>query len=131
MEKLFYPTVFHPEQSGYSVSVPDLDGCFSEGDSISEAYNMIFDAIGLYLEELRSSGGTPPVPSNPAAITVEKPDFITLIEFDRTAYMRRHGTHSVKKTLTIPEWLNTLAEEKHINFSSVLKDALIEHLDVH
>ena len=48
MTKLFYPAVFHPEDTGYSVSVPDLDGCFMEGDTLEEAYEMAFDAIGLH-----------------------------------------------------------------------------------
>ena len=50
MNKVFYPAVFHPEEVGFSVSVPDIDGCFSEGDTMEEAMEMTFDAIGLCLE---------------------------------------------------------------------------------
>ena len=125
MNKLYYPAIFHPEETGYSVSVPDLDGCFSEGDTLEEAMDMTCDAIGLCLEEY---AGAYPTPSNPADIQAETGDFISLVPFDPLQYRRKHNTRAVKKTLTIPSWLNALAEERHINFSRVLQAALLDRL---
>lgn len=130
MAKYFYPAVFHPEDIGYSVTVPDLEGCVSEGDSLEEAYSMISEAIGLCVTDLLEQGKPAPIASSLKDIKTAKDDFSTLIEFDMTAYLRRHDNKAVKKTLTIPSWLNALAEEKHLNFSSVLQDALKNQLNI-
>ncbi|MFT9075990.1 type II toxin-antitoxin system HicB family antitoxin [Ethanoligenens sp.] len=130
MSKLFYPAIFHPEDVGYSVTVPDIGGCVSEGDSLEEAYEMITDAIGLCITDMLENGTTAPIASSPQNIKHEKDDFVVLVEFDQLAYTRRHDTKAVKKTLTIPSWLNTMAEEKHLNFSGILQDALKDQLNL-
>ena len=128
MKKIYYPAIFHPEESGYSVVIPDIDGCFTEGDTLEEAMDMAFDAIGLCLEDC---AGNFPVASNPAEIhPVGAGDFVTLIPFNMLSYRKKHDTKSVKKTLTIPSWLNTAAEEAHINFSSVLQAGLKQQLHI-
>jgi Uncharacterized conserved protein len=127
MSKLFYPAVFHPEEVGYSVSVPDIDGCFSQGDTLEEATEMIVEAIGMCLEDF---GSKLPVPSSLESIQYDKEDFIVLVAFDWIAYQRKYNTKAVKKTLTVPEWLNVIAEERHVNFSGVLQQALKEHLNI-
>lgn len=126
MSKLYYPVIFHPEDIGYSVSVPDLDGCFSQGETLDEAVEMIQDAIGLYLADMEEA----PAPSVPDAIKAVDRDFVMIIPFDNAAYKRRHDTKSIKKTLTIPAWLNEEAESAHINFSSVLQAGLKEVLHI-
>lgn len=125
MKKTFYPVVFHKEDDGgYSVSVPDIPGCNSQGDSLSEAYEMAFDAIGLCISDMVDSKGKIPVPSAPDEIKLDSGDTLVLVEFDFDRYCQKYNVKSVKKTLTIPAWLNTLAENSNINFSSVLQDAL-------
>jgi len=57
-----------------------------------------------------------------------KNDIVMLVTFDSLEYARRHRTRAVKKTLSIPEWLNDLAVKENVNFSQVLQDALIEKL---
>lgn len=130
MFKLFYPAIFHPEDVGYSVTVPDLDGCVSEGDSLEEAYEMITDAIGLCITDMLENGKVAPIASSPQSIKHNSDDFVMLVEFDQLAYMRRHDTKAIKKTLTIPSWLNTMAEENHLNFSGILQDALKDQLNL-
>lgn len=124
MNKLYYPVVFHPEEVGYSLSVPDLEGCFTQGDTLEEALEMVKDAIGLQLD----GESDYPTPSAPGSIAVQDGDFLMLVEFDSLAYQRKHNNRSIKKTLSIPAWLNELAEASHINFSHVLQDALKEKL---
>lgn len=126
MKNVFYPAVFLKEQDGYSVRIPDIDGCFSEGDTMDEACANALDAIGLNLED----NADYPVPSEPNKIELEKDEFIVMLEFDMLAYRRRNDTRAVKKTLTIPSWLNSVAEENHINFSSVLQTALKSQLNI-
>ena len=126
MNKFYYPAIFHPEDVGYSVSVPDLDGCFTQGDTMDEAVEMAIEAIGLMLD----GASDIPLPSSPGALQTTGKDFVAVIPFDRAVYLRKHEMRAVKKTLTIPSWLNAQAEEQHINFSSVLQSALKQQLHI-
>ena len=129
MKKIFYPAVFTKEDNGYWVKFPDLPGCFTEGDSISEAYEMAQEAMGLWLQSERN-GFNYPEASDITGIRTAENEQIVLVEFDPIEYLKRTSSKSVKKTLTIPEWLNTLAEEQNVNFSQVLQNALKENLHV-
>lgn len=129
MAKHFYPVIFHKEETGsYSVFVPDLPGCNTEGETLDEAYEMVADAIGLYLEGIKEEEY--PVRSDPEMITVEENEFVALVEFNKLEYDKKHNTKAVKKTLTIPAWLNEYAEKENVNFSGVLQDALKSKLNV-
>lgn len=129
MSRIFYPALFHPETVGYSVTVPDLDGCFSEGDTLEQAYENTLDAIGLYLSDLADNKQPFPSASMPDCIQVQEGDFVVLASFDMLEYKKKHNNRSVKKTLTIPAWMDEAAQEKHINFSSVLQHALLEQIE--
>lgn len=129
MKKIFYPAVFTKEENGYWVKFPDLPGCFTEGDSISEAYEMAQEAMGLWLETENRTFNYPEA-SDITGIRTAENEQIVLVEFDPIEYLKRTSSKSVKKTLTIPEWLNTLAEEQNVNFSQVLQNALKENLHV-
>lgn len=129
MTKFFYPALFRQESSGYSVVVPDLDGCYSQGENMEEACEMVFDAIGLYLEGRQESDY--PQPSSLVQIQTAPDEVLVLIPFDNKAYERKWNTKSVRKSLTIPQWLNEEAERHHINYSKILQDALKKELYVH
>lgn len=129
--KFVYPAIFEAEaDGGYSISFPDLPGCFSEGDTIEEALEMAKDAMGIYLSELESDGQDFPAASNPMGLHTEKQGFIAMVDMDLIAYKQKHDSRAVKKTLSIPRWLNTLAEREGVNFSNVLQTALKERLRV-
>ncbi|MBE5808423.1 MAG: hypothetical protein E7317_08800 [Clostridiales bacterium] len=122
-----YPAIIHAEKGGgYWIEFPDLEGCFSDGDTLAEVVMNGSEALGLYLNALYEQGVEAPAPS--AVDSVHPEDgFTTIIATDPVTY--RRSTKSVKKTLTIPEWLNIEAEKRHINFSSVLQQALIAQID--
>lgn len=126
MSKIYYPVIFFKDDNGYSCSVPDLPGCFSCGETLAEANEMVQDAIGLYLDGMSEI----PAPTDPQKLSLEEGEFAMLVPFDSLAYARKYDTKAVKKTLTIPSWLNHLAEEEHVNFSSVLQSALKQHLHI-
>ena len=130
MNKLFFPSIFHAENTGFSVSVPDIDGCYTEGDTIEEAYLNAVEAIGLFFEEIHDQQMQIPSVSKANEIQCHDGEFLILIEFDMLAYRKKHEKRAVKKTLTIPLWLNTLAEEQQINFSKVLQTALKQKLHI-
>jgi len=129
MSKHYYPAIFTEESEGFSIRFPDLDGCFSEGDTLDEAYEMAFDAIGLFLQQ-KDKNFIFPKSNNPKDIKLEKNEFIALVEFDEMEYLIKHDNRAVKKTLTIPSWLNKQAENANAPFSRILQDGLKEYLGV-
>ena len=128
MDKLYYPAIFQKQEGGYTVVVPDFDGCITQGDTLAEARKMAVDAIGLCIEDLVDRKLSVPTASDPTALKVQNGACVVLIDFDWAEYQKRHDSRVVKKTVTLPAWLNTLAEENHVNFSRMLQDALAEHL---
>ena len=125
----YYPAIFTAEDVGFSVRFPDLPGCFTEGDTIEETYKMAASAIGLYAQAEDGEFEFPKA-SAPKDIELDKDEFLVLIEFDLVEYLKNTSEKSVKKTLTIPSWLNNLAEQNNVNFSNVLQNALKDYLNV-
>lgn len=128
--KYAFPAIFTPDASGFSVRFPDIANCVTSGKDTVEALDMAQDVLNLTLWDMEEDGREIKRPSAPSALSVGPGEFVTLIAADTDAYRRRHDTRSVKKTLTIPSWLNTAAEEQHINFSSVLQKALRQRLNI-
>ena len=132
-----YPAVFYEEEGKISVLFPDLGNLATFGDNVADAMRMAQDACGLYLFTALRDGEALPAPSalteiNSAAILKDfdmesavDSAFVNMVLVDMTEYARKHSDKAVKKTLSIPMWLNTLCEEKGINFSKVLQDALL------
>lgn len=127
MEKLFYPAIFHKsDEGGFWITFPDIPECMTQGDDMQQAYEMAVDALGLAITARESEGQEIPSPSEPYKITLDEDSFCAVIEFDMLAYKKRTNPRAVKKTLSIPEWLNEEATALGVNFSQVLQEALIE-----
>ena len=131
--KLVYPAYFSPraEQDGYCVTMPDLKGCVTQGNSLVESIEMAIDAAsGWILDELED-GNKIPQPSDISAIAIEnKGDFVNMLVLDMDSYSEKYGNKAVRKNCTIPAWLNTVAEKNDINFSAVLQEALCQKLNI-
>lgn len=129
MKKLLYPACFYPceEQEGYTVVVPDLPGCVTQGGSLIDAISMAVDAAsGWILDEMEDGNPISPASNVEDVQADERPGgFVNLIVLDMDAYAEKYGEKAVRKNLTIPAWLNTYAEANNINFSRVLQDALV------
>lgn len=127
--RMFYPAIFQPEEEGgFSIYFPDVEGGITQGDSMAESYEMAFDALGNMLSYLEDSGKEIPNPSEPQEIKLVKDQFLVVIEFNMIEYKKKNDSRAVKKTLTIPSWLNELAIRQNINFSQVLQEALMSRL---
>lgn len=127
--KYAYPAIFTPEENGaFSVKFPDLEGCYTCGDTLEDTLEMAEDALALTLYGYEIDKRSIPTPSVLSTLTPDlgKNDFINYIACDTLAYRKMYNNKSVKKTLTIPEWLNEAAISMDINFSQVLQDALID-----
>ena len=125
MKNIYYPAVFHPEEVGYSVFIPDIEGCSTQGDTMDETVEMAKDAIGLMLD----GAGEHPQASSPSALPLADGEFVVMIPFNPSEYARKNN-RAVKKTLSLPAWLNEAAEAAHLNFSGVLQEALKAKLDM-
>ena len=124
--KLVYEAIFTPFEKGdgFTVEVPDLPGCVTEGDTLAEAIEMGQDAAsGWILTELEE-GNDYPKPSD--HIIVPEGSFSNYLVLDMDDYSERYGSKSVRKNITIPAWLNTYGEKNNVNFSKVLTDALLK-----
>lgn len=133
-----YPACFYKDEDGYSVIFPDLNWLSTCGDTLEEAMNMAVDCLAGYLYLSQKEGADIPAPSAISDIHPEKiareldPDssveesFVNMVSVDVAAYAKTNFEKSVKKTLSIPAWLNTLALEQNINFSQVLQEALMQ-----
>lgn len=116
-----YPAVFHKENDAYWVEFPDLPGCHSYGASVTETMACAQEALSGYILTLLEQGRAIAVPSDIATLSVED-GFTSLVSCNINQYKE---TKAVKKTLTIPAWLNERAVSKGVNFSQVLQEALL------
>lgn len=135
-----YPACFFKEENGYSVIFPDLGGLATCGETIEESMKMAVDCLAGYLYTCEKDGDNIPAPSMitdiDAAAVAEQISpgdpvgkaFVNMVSVDVAAYAREHFEKSVRKTLTIPAWLNSAALEQGINFSQTLQEALIGKL---
>ena len=133
-----YPACFFKEANGYSVVFPDLNWLATSGKTESEAMEMAVDCLAGYLYTLKKDGEIVPKASDIKDVSLKKiakeleadikGAFVNMVSVDVAEYAKIHFEKSVRKTLTIPSWLNTAAQEKHINFSKTLQEALFAKL---
>ena len=126
MAKYAYPAIFTPEpDGGYSIHFPDLEGCHTCGDDMADGLMMAEDALALVLYGYETDGREIPAPSAPGCISLSKNELINYIACDTLAYRKMYNNRAIKKTLTIPEWLNEAAMAMDLNFSQILQEALL------
>jgi len=127
--KKVYNAIFKKEETGYFVRFPDIPEAITEGETLEEAYEMAFDVLGLMLQNEKGVFEYPKA-SAPSDIKLEDDEVLAMIYFDEIEYLRKTNNAAVKKTLTIPEWLNTMAINANINFSQTLQEALKAKLNI-
>lgn len=124
--KLVYPAIFTPfdDGGGFTVEVPDLPGCVTEGDSLADAIEMGTDAAsGWIFGEIEDGNSFPP-----ASTMLEPPEgsFVSLLVLDMDSYADRYGSKAVRRNITVPAWLDTYAQKNHLSLSKVVQDTLLE-----
>ena len=130
-----YPACFFKDEAGYSVVFPDLNWLATGGSTEIEAMNMAVDCLAGYLYSLKNDGEKAPAASSMSDVSLvdvaKELDadtdgaFVNMVSVDVSKYAKEHFEKSVRKTLTIPAWLNAVAQEKKINFSQTLQEALL------
>ena len=141
--KVTYPVIFTDVDTNILIEVPDL-GILTETNeegkpkgSMADAITMARDAIGISCIEAEDNGKEVLHPSKMTDIDVSKGTFyeygtgiVSLVDVDLTAYRRMLDNKTVRRNVTLPNWLNQEAEKSHINVSKVLQEALMARLGV-
>jgi len=131
MSKYAYPAIFTPEEvGGYSVLFPDLESCYTQGDDMPDALEMAKDALEIVLYEYEKNKKSIPEPSDVKNIKTNENEIISLVSGDTVNYSKMYNTKAVKKTLSIPEWLNIKAEEANAPYSQILQQGLKTYLNI-
>lgn len=129
--KYVYPVILTLEdEGGYSVHFPDVEGVFTQGEDLADALSMAEDALALMLYDLEVSKEKINPPSDIKTIKVNENQILSLVTADTMVYRKMYESKAVKKTLTIPSWLNEEAERNEINFSATLQEALKSKLKI-
>lgn len=131
MAKYLYPAVFTPaEEGGYLVDFPDLEGCFTDGDDLMDAMDMAKDVLCLHLYSMEQEEKVIPAASDVQAVQASDGGFVSLVGCDTIEYRKYFNSRAVRKTLSIPAWLNDMAERAEVNFSATLQEALKRQLNI-
>lgn len=120
---IIYPAIFSHEDGAYIVRFPDLDGCFTYGETMQEAFFNAKEALSGYSASVLERGIGLPAPSPLDKIETSGDSIVQLVDA-KPAYSKA----AVKKTLTIPAWLNKRAEEAHAPYSRILQEGLKAYL---
>ena len=134
---VIYPVIFtatKDDKDTYLIYIPDING-MTEGYGLEDAYHMARDYMGCSFYD--KSNDSLPEPSKLSEIDVSQGEFadagdsfVTLVDFDIDAYRRKMNKKAVRRNVSIPEWLNTAADEAHLNVSRILQEALMDKLGV-
>jgi predicted RNase H-like HicB family nuclease len=125
-----FPAIFETEADGISIFFPDLPGCLPCADNMEEAFKNAREALQLHLFGMEEDGEKIPEPSNPDQIKLAPHQVLTMIDAWMPPFREKMLNKAMNKTVTIPRWLNTLAEKENVNYSHVLQEALKNYLGV-
>lgn len=130
-----YPACFFKESNAYSVVFPDLNWLSTCGETLEKAFEMAIECLAGYLYMNEKENLSAPAPSSLSDINIQEiaaeleisseESFVNMVTVDVKEYAKIHFEKPVKKTLSIPAWLNAAAMERNINFSRVLQEALL------
>ncbi len=118
------------DDDGISINFPDLKGCFTCANTEDEIYKMAKEVLGLHLWGMEQDNEPIPNPSALKDIRLAKNETTILVEIFMPSIRDKINNKTIKKTLTIPQWLNIEAEKRDVNFSQILQNALKEYLQI-
>lgn len=119
-----YIAVFTFDPDGVSIEFPDFPGCLSCAETYEEAYKNAEEALALHLYGMEQSNEIIPTPSRIEEIKLEQNQYPALIQVNMSLERAKIENVTVKKTVTLPSYMNIWGEEHHINFSRLLQDQI-------
>lgn len=120
-----YTAVISEDEGTFYAKVPDVDGCITTGRTLTEAIELITDALNLSLTVLEDEGIQPKQPTAQSVLSHNCNDVLTIIQADTIKYRSLTDTKAVRKNVSLPAWLSNLADKRGVNCSKVLQDALL------
>ena len=125
--KYIYTATFIPNDDGtkYYCQVPDLPGCITTGDTLDNAIEMITDAASGWLVVAEDEGNDIPAASHQCDLNIPNNAICSIIRIDTLSYRAATDTRAVRKNVSLPAWMATLAEKRGVNCSQVLQDGLM------
>ncbi len=126
--KYVYPVILYPDDGKIGVTVPDLPGCHTYGDDMADALLVAKDAVEMWLWYAEDHDMS--IPAASKSLPVNPGETLTLVAADTDEYRQANDTRAVKKTLSIPSWLNYRAEKANAPFSQILQQGLKEYLHI-
>lgn len=126
--KYVYPVIFEEDEGKIGVTVPDIPCCFTFGDDMADAIFMAEDVMAMMLADYEDNSKEVPKPSRIQDVKTD--GIVSLVVADTTEWRKLVNNKVIKKTLSIPAWLNARAEKAAVNFSQVLQEALCQKLNI-
>lgn len=131
MLNLTYLAVLEPGEDGsYSISFPDLPGCFSYGDNLTEAQRMAEEAASLHVYGMERDGDEIPTPSLNLPRESTEGNVVMPVTIHPDLYRAKRDNERIKTNITLPAWLKRIAEDQKVNYSRLLETALIDYLQL-
>lgn len=125
-----FPAFFEPADDGISIFFPDLPGCLPCAATMEEAFKNAKEALQLHLYGMEEDGETIPAPSSVSSLKPKAGQILVMIDAWMPPFREKMMNKSMNKTVTIPRWLNALAEKEKVNYSHLLQEALKTYLGV-
>lgn len=129
-DRYIYPAIFSYDDDGITVEFPDLPGVVTCGSDNEEALSMSKEALSLHLYGMEEDNDVIPDPTSPNELNVSSNQVVILIDVWMPPFRSEMRNQSVKKTLTIPRWLDDVAKEHNVNYSHLLQNAIKDHLGI-
>lgn len=126
--KYVYPAIFKDDEEKIAVEFPDIPECITFGDDMADALDMAKDVLEMILVEYENEKRDIPLPSK--IKDIKNDGIVSLVKADTLEWRKTFDNKAIKKTLSLPAWLNNLAEKASINFSQVLQESLIQKLSL-
>lgn len=128
--KYVYPAILTQEDDGIIVSFPDVEGARTDGATMEDALENAEDVLNLMLLTMEEKHMDIKPPTPIASLDVPKGSTVALVRADTRAYSKKVDTRAVRKSVSIPAWMDSLAREHNLNFSNVLQNAICRELNI-
>ena len=122
--KYVSPALFAKEDESIIVTFPDLEDTFTDGTTMEEAFENAEEVLNLMLWNREEEKDDIPMPSSPEQITVPQGATLAMIKADTLAYRKLHDQKTIRRSITLPSRLDTIAREHNINFSQFMQNAI-------
>lgn len=124
--RYIYPAILKIIDGTYDVRFPDINNCFTFGTNLEDALDSASDVLELCIYDMEQDNIEIPVASGLKDITLEEDESVAWINVWMVPVRDKMENKAVKKTVTIPKWINDIGVENNLNFSQILQAAIKE-----